>query len=163
MKKLVSWRGRQPRAARQQGVTLLELVIAMVIVSIIAAVAVPSYTSYIQRSRRSEAKSALLNMASLEERYFSTTNTYSQTPSDLGYGGALPVTLGSGYYQVTAINVTAAVPPANAASVGTPASFTITATPFPGSTQAADTACTSFTISSTGQQTSTGTLATCWQ
>ncbi len=146
----------------QRGVTLIELVITMVIVSIIAAIAIPSYSSYIQRSRRAEAKTALLDMASLEERYFSTSNTYTANPQNLGYtAAAVPFTIGNGYYQITAINVIAAVAPLNTTSVGTPASYTITATTF--GTQAADTACVTFTVSSTGQQTSTGTGTTCWQ
>jgi type IV pilus assembly protein PilE len=149
----------------QQGFTLVELMITVVIVSILAAIAIPSSSSYVQKSRRTEAKSALLTMASLEERYFSTNNTYSATPSDLGYpaGTALPFTIGSGYYQITGLAVVAATAPANANSVGTPASYTITATPTPGNPQASDTGCTSFTISSTGQQTATGTYPTCWQ
>jgi type IV pilus assembly protein PilE len=154
-----------PRAQGQRGFTLIELVIAMVIAAILAAIAIPSYTAYIQKSRRTEAKSTLLNMASLEERFFSTNNTYSSTPSDLGYAttAAVPFPVGSGYYNITDITVNAAVPPANAASAGTPASYSITAAPVPTSTQAGDTGCTSFKITSGGVQTATGSSTTCWQ
>ena len=152
-----------PRAQGQRGFTLIELVIAMVIAAILAAIAIPSYSTYIQKSRRTEAKSTLLNMASLEERFFSTNNTYSTTPSDLGYTAVVPFPVGSGYYNITAITVIAAVPPVNATSAGTPATYTITATPVPGSTQAGDAGCTSFTITSGGVQSATGTSTTCWQ
>ncbi len=160
---------RRPNVPRHRGFTLIELVIAMVIVAILAALAIPSYSAYIRKSRRTDAKAALLDMASLEERYFTTNNTYSSTPSDLGYttGAAVPFPVGSGYYNITSIAVVAAVAPTSTTSVGTPASYTITATPVAGTTQASDTLCTSFTISSTGQQTATGSdpnpNTDCWQ
>jgi type IV pilus assembly protein PilE len=166
MKNQVLLRERQPRVQRRHGFTLIELLIAMVIASILAAIAIPSYSSYIRKSRRTEAKSALLNLASLEERFFSTNNTYSSTPSDLGYPttAVVPFPVGSGYYNITAITVVLAVAPTSSTSVGTPASYTITAKP--NGTQANDTACASFVISSTGQQTATGTdpnaSTNCW-
>ena len=157
--------GVQPRVRRQRGFTLIELMIAVVIASILAAIAIPSYSSYIMRSRRTEAKSALLNLASLEERFFSTNNTYSALPTDLGYtaGAGVSFPVGSGYYNISPITVVAAVAPANATSAGTPATYSITAVPVAGSTQANDAGCTSFTISSGGVQTSTGSSTTCWQ
>jgi type IV pilus assembly protein PilE len=163
MNKTVSFRGLQSRVQGQRGFTLVELIITMVILSILTAIAIPSYSSYIMKSRRTEARSALLGMASLEERFFSTNNTYSTTPSDLGYatGTAVPFTVGSGYYQISALNVTPAVAPLNATSVGTPATYSITATAI--GTQANDGACLTFTITSGGVQTSTGSGTTCWQ
>jgi len=167
MNKTVLLRGVQPQppARRQRGFTLIELVIAMVIASILAAIAIPSYNSYIMRSRRTEAKSALLYLASLEERFFSTNNAYSALPTDLGYtaGPAVSFPVGSGYYNIQPIIVNPAAPPANATSAGTPATYTITAVPVPTSTQANDSGCTSFTITSGGVQTSTGSSTTCWQ
>jgi type IV pilus assembly protein PilE len=134
----------------------------MVIAAILASIAIPSYTSYIQKSRRAEAKSALLGMAALEERFFSTNNTYSSTPTDLGYTAtSIPFSVASGlYYNITSINVTAPVAPLTTTSVGTPATYSITATAI--NSQANDAACTSFTITSGGVQTSTGTGTTCW-
>jgi len=163
MNKTVLLRGVQPRVQGQRGFTLIELVIAMVIASILAAIAIPSYNSYIMKSRRTEAKSTLLNLASLEERFYSTNNTYSTLPTDLGYPATatVPFPVGSGYYNISAIAVTAAVAPVNAASAGTPATYSITALAV--GSQARDSGCTSFTISSGGVQTSAGTSTTCWQ
>ena len=158
---------RHSRVQGQQGFTLVELLIAMVIASILAAIAIPSYSSYILKSRRTDAKSALLNLASLEERYFSTANTYTPAPANLGYptGTATPFPVSNGYYNITAIVPIAAVAPATATSAGTPASYTITATAI--GTQANDAACATFTISSSGQQTATGTdpnpNVDCWK
>jgi type IV pilus assembly protein PilE len=163
MNKTVLLRGVQPRVQEQRGFTLIELVIAMVIASILAAIAIPSYNSYIMKSRRTEAKSTLLNLASLEERFYSTNNTYSTTPSDLGYPttATVPFPVGSGYYNISALTVIPAAAPVNSTSAGTPATYSITALAI--GSQARDSGCTSFTISSGGVQTSAGTSTTCWQ
>jgi type IV pilus assembly protein PilE len=146
----------------------VELMITVVIVSILASIAIPSYTSYIQKSRRTEAKSALLNLASLEERFFSTNNSYTTATGNLGYAVGLvpPFPVGT-YYQVSAFAVTAAAPPANANAVGVPATYTISVQPIPGSPQAADLLCNTFTITSAGLQTAGGTdpnpNVDCWK
>jgi type IV pilus assembly protein PilE len=167
MNNVVLLRGLRARVQGQRGFTLVELVIAMVIASILAAIAIPSYSSYIMKSRRTEAKSALLNLASLEERFFSTNNTYSAASTDLGYTAAAGVSfpVGSGYYSITTLNVVAATAPVNTTSVGTPATYNITATAI--GTQANDGACATFTINSAGQRGATGTdpnpSVNCWK
>ena len=148
------------RAPCDRGFTLVELIVAMVILATLTAIAIPSYSIYVLKSHRTEAKSALLDLASLEERYFSTAGTYSNNPPDLGYPGtagtAFPV--GSGWYNVL-VSVNAAIPPAPPASpAGTPATYTITATAI--GQQLPDAACATFTINSAGQQTATS--PDCW-
>ena len=150
---------------RRQGFTLIELVVAMLIVSILAAIAIPGYSTYVRKSRRAEAKSALLSLASLEERYFSTQNVYTQTATDLGYT-AWPATIGNGYYQIAQPTLVLATAPSSAAPAGTPATYTFVATPL--GDQVKDTQCTSFTVGSGGVQTATMTggtdnTATCWR
>jgi type IV pilus assembly protein PilE len=146
---------------KARGFSLIELLIAMVIVAILASIAIPSYQTYVLRSHRTDAKSALLDMASLEERFFSTNNSYSQTPSDLGYTGAVPFPVGlNGYYQITTLTAVAAVPPAGGNN-GTPASYTITASAI--GTQTQDAQCLTFTITSAGLQTATpNPNGDCW-
>ena len=146
-------------AHRDRGFTLVELVVAMVIIAILAAIAIPSYSIYVLRSHRTEAKSALLDLASLEERYFSTMNTYTDDPTKLGYVGStgVPFPVGSGWYNVL-VSFTPAAAPTALIPGGTPATYTITATAI--GQQAPDTACATFTVTSTGQQTATG--PDCW-
>ena len=143
---------KPPRAA-MQGFTLIELMVAVAVVAILGTIAMASYSSQIQKSRRTDARSAVMDLAGREEKLFSTVNAYSSAPSDLGYGavGAVwPITIGSGYYQVS---VTVANPPV---------SFLITATAF--GSQVSDTKCTTLSVDQLGTQTSTGTetAATCW-
>jgi len=157
MKQHLSIERRQSSAPRRRkGFTLIELVITMVVAAMLAAIAIPAYSSYVRKSRRTDAKTALLDLASLEERYFSTQNAYSANASDLGYS-AWPATVGSGYYQINAPTVVAAVAPSITVPAGTPATYSFTAVPVATSSQASDVLCASFTINSAGQQTATGT------
>jgi type IV pilus assembly protein PilE len=89
------------------GFTLIELMVTVAIVTILATLAVTSYTSQVRKSRRTEAKSALLDLAGREERLFSTTNTYSQDEVFLGYATVSTqmtnMTFGNRYYTLTAV------------------------------------------------------------
>jgi type IV pilus assembly protein PilE len=153
---------------------LIELMITVVIVAILASIAIPSYNAYVLKSHRTEAKTALLDIVSMEERYLSTNAQYTKVAANLGYGAgpadltAAAMTVGSGYYQVQMsaplfVAATVATPIAAA----TPASFAITAVPVPGNMQVNDTACASFTVTSTGARTALNsggadTTTTCW-
>jgi type IV pilus assembly protein PilE len=142
------------------GFTLIELMVTIIVASILVALAVPAYTSQIRKSRRTEARTALLDLASREERFNSTNSAYTSSPADLGYSGAAwPVTVGSGYYQITAV-VCAAV--TCGADTGTGAAFLLTAQPV--APQDKDTICGSFTLDNTGTQQVMGTAtpASCW-
>jgi len=154
----------QTHKAKLAGFTLIELMIAVAIVGILATIAATSYQRQVMQSHRTDARTALLDLAGREEKLFSTTNQYSAIPSVLGYGTAttavsFPVgsSNGTNYYNVL---ITTPDPGQSA----NPNSYTITATPITGSPQAADTTCTSLTVNQLGQQTATPTAnaATCW-
>lgn len=61
----------------QKGFTLIELMITLGIVAILAAIAYPAYNDYVIRSRRAEAKRALVTASQFLERRYSTQNTYT--------------------------------------------------------------------------------------
>jgi len=61
---------------RSRGFTLIELMIAVAIVAILAAIALPSYTEYVRRGRVTEAISALSGMRVKMEQYFQDNRTY---------------------------------------------------------------------------------------
>jgi len=134
------------------GYTLVELVVAMVIAAVLAAIAIPAYSNYVLQSHRTDAKTALLDLASLEERYFSVNNTYTAVATNVGYT-AFPQTVGSGYYQVS-VAVTAP-------STGTLATYTLTATAIGYQTK--DTTCSWLSLTNAGVQTSSDTVNnSCW-
>lgn len=152
--------GASARPPRSAGFTLIELMITVVIATILMSIAIPLYLHQIRESRRTDARSALLDIASREERYYAVQSTYTKTASDLGYS-AWPQTVGGGYYQVSQPVLT------NATSTA-PASFSVTATPISGKGQDQDTDCASFTVTSTGQQSSKNSAsadssAICWK
>ena len=98
---------RLVRASR--GFTLIELMIAVVVVSILTGVAISAYTFQIAKSRRADAKTALLDLAARQERFFTTNNTYTNVAANLGYA-ALPVSLpGGGSATTYTLSVTAAI------------------------------------------------------
>lgn len=134
------------------GVTLLELMVVVVVVGILAAIAVPSYRQYTMRTHRVEAKSALLQLAANQERFYLQNNTYTTDLAALGFSG------GATENRVYTLAIAAA----------NTTTFTATATPTPGGgtngvNQAADVDCASFTINAQGIRTAAPDPAgNCW-
>ena len=62
---------------KRAGFSLLELLVALVIVAVLTAAALPAYHQQVIRTRRSEAQSALLKLMMQQERFHSQHNTYS--------------------------------------------------------------------------------------
>jgi type IV pilus assembly protein PilE len=144
---------RPPRRA-PRGFTLIELMIVVAIIGILAAVAYPAYNSSVRKSRRADAKTALVDLAQREERFMSTANTYSNKPADLGYptGTAFPMSVLTGSKSYYTIDFSVAP---------TTSKFAATATPVGDQLQDK---CGSYTIDQSGAQKVGGpaSAADCW-
>lgn len=66
-----------------QGFSLIELMIVVAIMGVLVAIAIPAYTDSIRQSNRAEAKAELVQVASEQERFFSSNNTYSTDATPL--------------------------------------------------------------------------------
>ena len=145
------------RASRQRGVTLVELMTVIVIIAVIASIAVPTYRRYLIRAQRSEAKIALLQLQTAQEKFYLQNNAYA---SNTNLSTASPTGLGISNTTETG-KYTIAITTYGAAGQ----SYTATATPKSGGGQTDDTACTSYTITDRGTKGATGTSSaqTCWR
>lgn len=141
----------------RQGFTLIELMIVVAIVGILAAVAIPSYQQYIQKTRRVDAKETLMRLATLQERFFFQKSSYTNDLAALGVAGTPPLSP-EGWYEIGMSHTP------NCTGTGTTLScsaFTITATAI--GAQANDKRCETFSIDQALRQTATGTDAdNCW-
>lgn len=147
------------------GFTLIELVVAVSIIGILTAIAYPTYLDQVRKSRRSDAHTALTQLANSQEKFYWNCNSYTrfilagsataavsancnQANSTLGYN---TTTSSNGYYNLS-------INPADANG------YTLRATAT--GAQLEDTACRTLTLTSTGQKTSadSGGMATtkCW-
>lgn len=126
-----------------RGMSLIELMVVVVIIGILAAIAYPNYRSYVERSKRTEARAALLQIATNQERVYLNTNQYTANLNDLGFDTAITP---SGAYQLN-------IPAADANG------FTATATYLDGGDEAGR--CLTFTINAVGDKTSAPN-ADCW-
>jgi type IV pilus assembly protein PilE len=144
---------------RHQGFSLIELMIVVAIVAILSAIAISSYSKYIQSSRRSDAYAGLSQAQGVLERCYATAYDYSQVETGTEGCSTLSATSPEGYYTITFTPEGAAAPFS---------SYQLTATPAPGSPQAQDTTCATFTITNANVKTATSssgasTTLTCWQ
>lgn len=126
----------------QPGFTVIELLIAVAIIGVLVAIALPAYRESIARSRRVDAQVALGGLNTAMERYFS-----AQAPASATYAGA---TLGAGGIFPNQAPLDGRTKFYTLSVEGASASaYTLVATRVAGSAQASD-RCGDFTLTSTG-------------
>ena len=110
------------------GFTLIEMMVVVAVISVLAAIAIPSYQEYVLRANRSDAKDKLAEIAFEQERFANRNRRYTLDMTELGYA-ADPAPSSQGLYTVDA----AVCPGSNVRTC-----VVLTATPLVGSAQAAD-------------------------
>jgi len=139
------------RKKASAGFSLVEILIVVAIIGILAAVAVPSYAAYMEKTRRVDAVTFLSDAAAEQYRFFSEYNRYATKMSELGMSNGDTAESEKGYYTI---------------SVESPddVSYALTATPVAGGLQAKDAECGAFSVNESNLKTVTGTgsAADCW-
>jgi len=143
---------------KQTGVTLIELLIAIVLISIIAASAYPSYTQFVVRAKRTAGKSMLLQVADRQQQYFMDNKRYANSLTTLGYQEN-PFMVGDDGDYVAIGDPDRVYMIAFAAT--TPTSYTLVALP-QMIMASKDSECATLFLSNTGQKGSTGGGDRCW-
>lgn len=141
---------------RDSGFTLIELMIVVAIVGLLAAVALPSYSNYIKRSQRADARAQLLQAAQYMNKFYAANDSYSVARD--GNAVALPARLqvspadGAPLYRLDTVNSTFAA-----------TTFQLVFQPV---NNMSNDPCGSFTLDNTGAKGITGTGMTrddCWR
>jgi type IV pilus assembly protein PilE len=148
------------RSNTQSGVTLVELMTVVVIVTILASVAIPSYRSYLIRTQRSDAKTALLNLRAAQEKFYLQNNAYSDKITDPSASGGLGLrsTSDNGFYTLSVDLGTGADEDSNQG-------YTASATPVEGRGQTEDEKCLVMTLTDVGLRGASGSGGPeyCWR
>ena len=131
-----------------QGFTLIELMVVVIVIVILGSIALPNFQEAMQKGRRADAKNILLEVAALQERFYSDSGFYGQL-NVISSGATL--TSDDGYYEITA-----------AVGGGRPQTYVLTATAQNG--QQNDSKCGNYTYNQAGTVTVSGTesVGDCW-
>ncbi len=136
---------KRPASATQPGFSLIELLIAMAIAVIVAAVGLGYYGDYVTSANRTEARAALTETAGSLDKCKVLYGIYNNANCNV----SLPFTTDNDFYRITGV-------------VGA-TTFVLTATPVAGERQASDANCKTFTLSQTGRTGATGDdTSDCW-
>jgi len=128
---------------KKTGFTLIELLVTVAIVGILASLAYPIYTGELQKSRRTDAHTSLLELGVRMEHYYTENNSYaSATIANLGVEATTP----GGNYTLSI-------------SAQSQSAYTLSATPIASKPQIDD-PCGTLTLTSTNVK--SGSESNCW-
>ena len=126
----------------RSGFTLIELMIVISILALLASIALPSYTGYVARARRADARTQLLQVAQFMQRFYAANDNYQKDRADNGVVSQIPPSLkqsppdGAAVYRFVSGTLSAT-------------SFEISMEPVPGGPMAND-KCGTFSLNSSG-------------
>lgn len=149
---------------RQNGFTLMELMIAVAIVGILAAIAYPSYVDIVVGNNRAVAHSALAELVSQQESYFIQNQKYANNVRDLGFPSS-PIGLrnNGGYIDLDKKSSNDAIYELQV-SPGDPFSgdYNFKVEAVPANIQTRDSGCGTLFITASGKRGATGSGDDCW-
>jgi type IV pilus assembly protein PilE len=132
--------------------------VVIAVIGTLAAIAIPSYRRYLIRAQRSEAKIALMQLQTAQEKFYLQNNTYTNNITNATNGAppglGLLATSETGKYNIAITTF-----PADGQS------WTATASPRPGGGQVDDAQCRNFTITDRGVRGVSGPSGSefCWK
>ena len=129
---------------KSKGITLIELMIVTLIIGILGSVSFTYYGDFVQKSKRTEARTALQTIAGELEKCRSLYGSYTSASCRVTF----PQTTENNLYTVTATTLAAS-------------QFTLSAAAVVGQSQATDD-CGTYTLTNTNLKGSTGAVADCW-
>lgn len=132
---------------RSSAFSMIEVMIAVVIAGILAAIAYPAYQQHVREGRRTDAAQTLLSLQLAQIKWRTTHGVYTGNLTDLGWASGTSDSR-EGHYTIQIIGATAYA-------------FTATATPKTGGLQAADSCI--FTVNQDGPVLSTEVDRRCWR
>lgn len=139
----VTPRFHPPKARR--GFSLIELMIAVAVMVVIVAIAVPTYLGTVRKSRRTDATAAITAAMQAQERWRSNNPAYSASLADLNQAA----TTSNGYYTLSLDGVGAN-------------GYTVIATAVAGKTQAQDGNCATLRVRMAGGNINYGSASAGW-
>lgn len=139
-----------------EGFTLIELMVVVAILAIISSIALPSYTSYVARSHRADARTQLMSASQYMQRFYAANDRFDADRSGAAVATLIPTNLTVAPGEGVALY--------RLAVTATASDFSLTMAPIAGSKMASD-VCGGFTVNALGVTGVTGTESrdNCWK
>lgn len=93
-----------------RGFTLIELMLVVAIVSILAAIAFPSYLDYLRKGRRADAHTSLMELKMAQEKFRANCTSYATTLGNANDCATTTIDFEAGsregYYTISIVSAT---------------------------------------------------------